>query len=61
MANQPRENNPHRSVRVDDDLWRAAQRKAKKLGIPVAAPIRDALRAFIRDDYTQPTEEENPS
>ena len=32
MANQPRADNPHRSVRVEDDLWEAAKEAADQEG-----------------------------
>lgn len=39
---------PHRTIRVDDDLWRAAQEKAKAEGRTVSDVIRDRLRRYVR-------------
>lgn len=45
--NQPRPTNPHRSVRVEDDLWREAGEVAAEQGTTRAAVIQAALRAFV--------------
>jgi len=34
-------------VRVEEDLWRAAMKKARERDTTVSAVIRDALRAFV--------------
>jgi antitoxin component of RelBE/YafQ-DinJ toxin-antitoxin module len=39
-----------RTVRVNDDLWRAAQEKADRTGIDVSEIIRKALAAWIAED-----------
>lgn len=49
MANQPRPDNPARQVRVDDELWHAAHKKARTEGTTVSAVIRSALRQFLLD------------
>lgn len=47
MPNQPRPSNPHRSVRVEDDLWREAGEVAAEQGTTRAAVVQEALRAFV--------------
>jgi predicted transcriptional regulator len=47
MPNQPRPDNPHRSIRVEDDLWRDAGEVAAEQGTTRAAVIQAALRAFV--------------
>ena len=39
-----------RTVRVDDELWEAAQAKAKRRREAVADVIRRALLAYIEED-----------
>ena len=45
--NAPRPNNPHRMVRVEDDLWRDADKAAKAEGTTRSAVMRDALVALV--------------
>lgn len=47
MANQPRKDNPHRSVRVEDDLWAAAKVAADAEGTTRGDVMREALRALV--------------
>ena len=47
MPNQPRDTNPARAVRVEDDLWQAAQAKAAANGESVSDVIRRALRRYV--------------
>lgn len=47
MANQPRANNPHRSVRVEDELWEAARIAAAAEGTTRGDVMRQALRALV--------------
>lgn len=49
MPNQPRTENRHRSVRVEDALWREAGEVAAERGTTRAAVIQAALRAFVQD------------
>lgn len=49
MPNAPREDNPHRSIRVEDDLWRSAGRACAKLGTTRADVMREALRRAVRE------------
>lgn len=39
-----------RTVRVDDELWQAAQEKAKRRRETVAAVIKRALLAYVEDE-----------
>jgi hypothetical protein len=39
---------PPRSVRVPDDLWRAAQEKAARRGETLTDVIRRALERYVR-------------
>lgn len=47
MANQPRATNPHRSVRVEDDLWEAARLAAAKEDTTRGDVMRQALRGLV--------------
>lgn len=49
MPNKPRADNPHRSIRVEDDLWRASERACVKLGTTRADVMREALRRAVRE------------
>lgn len=49
MPNRPREENPHRSIRVEDGLWLAAERACAKLGTTRADVMREALRQAVRE------------
>jgi hypothetical protein len=48
MPDQPRPGVKPRSVKVHDDLWRAAQAKAADRGETVSDVIRRALIRYIR-------------
>lgn len=43
---------PLRSVRVSDEVWRPALRKAEAEGIPLTAVIVSALIKFVDERYT---------
>lgn len=45
MPNQPK--TPARSVRIDDDLWAAAQEEARREDVPVSDVVRAALRKHL--------------
>lgn len=47
MANRPRADNPHRSVRVENDLWEAALIAAAKEGTTRGDVMREALRELV--------------
>jgi hypothetical protein len=47
MANQPRADNPHRSVRVEDALWEEARIAAAKEGTTRGDVMRQALRELV--------------
>ena len=46
MPNQPK--TPIRSVRIPDEEWQAAQRRAAERGETVSAVIRRMLRRYAR-------------
>ena len=48
MPNQPRPGNPARAVRVEDELWHAAQERAAERGETVSDVIRRALLRYVR-------------
>ena len=41
---------PLRAVRIDGELWEAAQAKASERGESLSAIIRDALRVYIQEN-----------
>ena len=41
---------PLRAIRIDDQLWEAAQTKAAEQGDNLSAIIRDALRVYIQEN-----------
>lgn len=47
MPNQPRDDNPHRSLRVENELWHAAFIAARKEGTTRAEVMREALRELV--------------
>lgn len=47
MANQPRADNPHRSVRVEDALWQSAKVAADEEGTTRGDVMREALRDLV--------------
>lgn len=47
VPNQPK--TPNHTIRVDDDLWRAALRKAHDRGETLTDVIVRALKAYLRD------------
>jgi predicted transcriptional regulator len=38
---------PHRTVRIEDDLWHAAQEKAAAEGRTVTEIVREALALYV--------------
>lgn len=48
MPDQPRAGNPARAVRVEDELWHAAQARAAERGETVSDVIRRALERYVR-------------
>lgn len=48
MPNQPRSDNPARSVRVPDALWQAAKDRSAERGETVSAVIVRALERYTR-------------
>lgn len=47
MPNQPK--TPHRTIRIDTDLWRAAQARAAAEGTTVTAVLVAALRKYAKE------------
>lgn len=47
MPNAPRDDNPHRSIRVDDELWCDAFIAACEEGTTRAEVMREALRVLV--------------
>lgn len=47
MSNQPRPSNPHRSVRVEDELWNEAGEVCAEQGTTRGEVMRQALAAFV--------------
>jgi hypothetical protein len=47
MPNKPRDDNPHRSVRVEDELWEAAKVAAAREGTTRAEVMQQALRDLV--------------
>lgn len=47
MANQPRPSNPHRSVRVETELWEPAAVAAAAEGTTRGQVMREALEALV--------------
>ena len=48
MPDKPRPENPARAVRVEDELWQAAQKRARERGETVSDVIRRALKRYVR-------------
>ncbi len=48
MPNQPRTDNPARSVRVRDALWQAAKARADERGETVTDVLIRALRVYVQ-------------
>jgi antitoxin component of RelBE/YafQ-DinJ toxin-antitoxin module len=48
MPNQPRPSNPGRMVRVEDELWHAAQAVAAERGETVSDVLRKALVRYVK-------------
>lgn len=47
MPNQPRPDNPARTVRIDDGLWTAIKRIAVAEGTTVSEIVRRAITALV--------------
>ena len=56
MPNRPRPDNPHRSVRVEDDLWHAAEEAASQEGTTRGEVMRQALRELVERTSVKATE-----
>ncbi len=47
MPNQPRDDNPARTIRIDDELWGAVKALAKKEQVSASEIVRDAIRNYL--------------
>lgn len=61
MPNKPRSDNPHRSVRVEDDLWESARIAAANEGTTRGDIMRQALRELIDRNPIHPSGENHQS
>ena len=48
MPNQPRDDNPGRTVRIPDDLWARVRARAERDGASASEVVREALRRWLR-------------
>lgn len=48
MANQPRKDNPARAIRISDELWEKAKKRANEKGETVSEVVRRALERYVR-------------
>lgn len=48
MPNQPRADNPARSVRIDDELWAAVVREAEDTDRKPSAVVRVAVEDYLK-------------
>lgn len=53
MPNQPRPDNPPRTVRVEDELWEAAMDLTAKNDETMSQVVRRALRAYVKKGVTR--------
>lgn len=51
---------PHRTIRIDDALWDAAQAKARERKESVSDVIRRALELYADDRHVQPSDPFEP-
>jgi len=54
MPNKPRRENRHRMVRVEDELWEAADEACRKLGTDRSTVMREALRKAVKRAASAP-------
>lgn len=52
MPNKPK--TPHRTIRIDDELWKAAQAAAEREGKTMTEVIRAALTRYVKRSKTDP-------
>lgn len=48
MPNKPRSENPARGIRVPDELWNAAKKRADERGETVSEAVRKFLERYTR-------------
>lgn len=46
----PGKGTPRRTIRVSDEQWKAAQKKAEKEGRDVSDVLRECLDKYVADD-----------
>ncbi len=47
MPNQPRDDNPARTVRIDDELWTAVKARSERERVSASEIVRDAIRRYL--------------
>lgn len=47
MPNQPRDDNPPRSIRIQDDLWAKVKHAAAERGVKLSVIVREALERYF--------------
>lgn len=52
MPNKPK--TPHRTIRIDDELWKAAQAAAEREGKTITEVIRAALTRYVKRSKPDP-------
>ena len=45
---------PNRHVRIEDDVWRAAQARAEREGVTISSRIREWVTAYARGEDKTP-------
>lgn len=48
MPNQPRKDNPARAIRIPDELWEKAKKRAEEKGETVSEVVRRSLERYVR-------------
>lgn len=61
MPNKPRVDNPHRSVRVENDLWEDARIAAANEGTTRGDVMREALWALVARNPIHPVQTKHQS
>lgn len=59
MPDKPK--TPHRTVRIDDDLWKEASDVAAEHGETASDAVRWGLRAYIRDRRRKAARRRDPT
>ena len=48
MPNQPRKDNPARAIRIPEELWEKARKRADEKGETVSEAVRKFLERYVR-------------